>query len=156
MQTPFLSLAGSTVRMGCTSGRGRRVGIPSGARESHPLSSNRPGNDNDLLSSRIFDYENIEVIRYLLCVFSSSPSRGFQALTSSFLRLPYRSNLHFCVDRLGFDGFRFDSVSSMLFDHHAIDTSFTGDYGEYLSSETDHAGVEYLMLVRWLLIPFHA
>lgn len=47
-----------------------------------------------------------------------------------------RSNLHFCVDRLGFDGFRFDSVSSMLFIHHAIDQSFSGDYGEYFSSET--------------------
>jgi 1,4-alpha-glucan branching enzyme len=46
------------------------------------------------------------------------------------------SNLHFAVDRLGFDGFRFDSVSSMLFKDHAIDRSFYGDYGDYFSSNT--------------------
>ncbi|KAL7414871.1 glycoside hydrolase superfamily [Mrakia frigida] len=77
--------------------------------------------------TRIFDYKKTEVIRFLL------------------------SNLHFCVDRLGFDGFRFDSVSSMLFKDHAIDRAFYGDYGDYFSSNTDHEGVEYLMLANHML-----
>lgn len=45
-----------------------------------------------------------------------------------------RSNLHFAIDRLGFDGFRFDSVSSMLYKDRAIDRQFYGDYKEYFSS----------------------
>lgn len=52
----------------------------------------------------------------------------------------------------GFDGFRFDSVSSILFKDHAATRAFSGDYAEYFSSETDHAGIEYLMLANHMLV----
>lgn len=41
----------------------------------------------------------------------------------------------------------------MLFNDHAINRAFYGDYEDYFSSNTDHEGVEYLMLVRSPIVP---
>jgi 1,4-alpha-glucan branching enzyme len=51
-----------------------------------------------LWDSRIFNYSNHEVLRFLL------------------------SNLRFWMDEYQFDGFRFDGVTSMLYTHHGIGT----------------------------------
>lgn len=43
------------------------------------------------------------------------------------------SNLRYWVEELGFDGFRFDGVTSMLYHHHGINIGFSGGYHEYFS-----------------------
>ena len=54
---------------------------------------------HELWDSRLFNYGNHEVLRFLL------------------------SNLRFWMDKYQFDGFRFDGVTSMLYTHHGIGTS---------------------------------
>ena len=54
---------------------------------------------HELWDSRLFNYGNHEVLRFLL------------------------SNLRFWMDVYKFDGFRFDGVTSMLYTHHGIGTS---------------------------------
>ena len=62
--------------------------------------------------SRLFNYGHWEVLRFLL------------------------SNLRWWIEEFGFDGFRFDGVTSMLYHHHGIGTGFSGDYsGEYIYPE---------------------
>ena len=39
--------------------------------------------------------------------------------------------LCYFVEEFHVDGFRFDGVTSMLFNDHAISRSFSGDYQEY-------------------------
>lgn len=51
-----------------------------------------------LWDSRLFNYGSYEVMRFLL------------------------SNLRFWMEEYGFDGFRFDGVTSMLYTHHGIGT----------------------------------
>lgn len=53
---------------------------------------------HDLWDSRLFNYGNHEVLRFLL------------------------SNLRFWMEEYNFDGFRFDGVTSMLYTHHGIGT----------------------------------
>jgi 1,4-alpha-glucan branching enzyme len=56
-----------------------------------------------------------------------------------------------------FDGFRFDGVTSMIYNHHGIAFSFTGglfffkDYHEYFSSNTDIDALAYLTLANYLI-----
>lgn len=50
-----------------------------------------------------------------------------------------------------FDGFRFDGVTSMLYHHHGIDMSFSGNYNEYFSPATNVDAVVYLMLANDLV-----
>ncbi|WOL17268.1 hypothetical protein Cni_G26057 [Canna indica] len=80
-----------------------------------------------LWDSRLFNYANWEVLRFLL------------------------SNLRWWLDEFKFDGFRFDGVTSMLFHHHGIDMAFTGNYMEYFSEATDVDAVVYMMLVNQLV-----
>ncbi|XP_073140398.1 1,4-alpha-glucan-branching enzyme 1, chloroplastic/amyloplastic-like isoform X2 [Henckelia pumila] len=80
-----------------------------------------------LWDSRLFNYANWEVLRFLL------------------------SNLRWWLDEFKFDGFRFDGVTSMLYHHHGINTAFTGDYNEYFSETTDVDAVVYLMLANDLI-----
>jgi len=77
--------------------------------------------------SRLYNYGNWEVQRYLM------------------------SNLRYWVEEYGFDGFRFDGVTSMLYHHHGLDTAFSGDYAQYFGLETNVAAVAYLMLANDLL-----
>nr|AHW50662.1 starch branching protein I [Lens culinaris] len=80
-----------------------------------------------LWDSRLFNYANWEVLRFLL------------------------SNLRWWLEEYKFDGFRFDGVTSMLYHHHGINMAFTGNYNEYFSEETDVDAVVYLMLANSLV-----
>ncbi|CAJ2642847.1 unnamed protein product [Trifolium pratense] len=80
-----------------------------------------------LWDSRLFNYANWEVLRFLL------------------------SNLRWWLEEYKFDGFRFDGVTSMLYHHHGINMAFTGNYKEYFSEETDVDAVVYLMLANCLV-----
>ncbi|ORX43875.1 1,4-alpha-glucan-branching enzyme GBE1 [Hesseltinella vesiculosa] len=79
---------------------------------------------HDLWDSRLFNYGNFEVLRFLL------------------------SNLRYWVEVYGFDGFRFDGVTSMLYVHHGIGYGFSGDYHEYFGSNVDDESVMYLQLAN--------
>ncbi|KAJ8485537.1 hypothetical protein OPV22_018022 [Ensete ventricosum] len=80
-----------------------------------------------LWDSRLFNYANWEVLRFLL------------------------SNLRWWLDEFNFDGFRFDGVTSMLYHHHGINMVFTGNYTEYFSEATDVDAVVYMMLANHLV-----
>lgn len=80
-----------------------------------------------LWDSRLFNYANWEVLRFLL------------------------SNLRWWLEEFMFDGFRFDGVTSMLYHHHGINTAFSGKYDEYFSEETDVDAVVYMMMANSLV-----
>ncbi|CAI0382159.1 unnamed protein product [Linum tenue] len=80
-----------------------------------------------LWDSRLFNYSNWEVLRFLL------------------------SNLRWWLEEFKFDGFRFDGVTSMLYHHHGINMAFSGQYKEYFSEATDVDAVVYLMLANCLI-----
>ena len=61
------------------------------------------------------------------------------------------SNLRYWVDEYGFDGFRFDGVTSMLYNHHGLEMEFSGDYKQYFGMETNVAAVNYLMMANDML-----
>lgn len=82
---------------------------------------------HQLWDSRLFNYANWEVLRFLL------------------------SNLRWWLEEYRFDGFRFDGVTSMLYHHHGINMAFTGNYNEYFSESTDVDAVVYLMLANNLI-----
>ncbi|VAH47603.1 unnamed protein product [Triticum turgidum subsp. durum] len=77
--------------------------------------------------SRLFNYGSWEVLRFLL------------------------SNARWWLDEYKFDGFRFDGVTSMMYTHHGLQMTFTGNYGEYFGFATDVDAVVYLMLVNDLI-----
>lgn len=81
---------------------------------------------HELWDSRLFNYGNHEVLRFLL------------------------SNLRFYMEEYQFDGFRFDGVTSMMYTHHGIGTGFSGGYHEYFGPGADIEGVVYLMVVSHL------
>nr|QOC60275.1 starch branching enzyme I [Eleocharis dulcis] len=80
-----------------------------------------------LWDSRLFNYSNWEVLRFLL------------------------SNLRYWLEEFRFDGFRFDGVTSMLYHHHGINVGFSGNYAEYFGFDTDVDAVLYLMLANDLV-----
>lgn len=82
---------------------------------------------HELWDSRLFNYGNHEVLRFLL------------------------SNLRFWLEEYNFDGFRFDGVTSMLYTHHGIGTGFSGGYHEYFGPGVDEDGVVYLMLANEMI-----
>nr|CAB3449921.1 unnamed protein product [Digitaria exilis] len=77
--------------------------------------------------SRLFNYGNWEVIRFLL------------------------SNARWWLEEYKFDGFRFDGVTSMMYTHHGLQVAFTGNFNEYFGFATDVDAVVYLMLVNDLI-----
>jgi 1,4-alpha-glucan branching enzyme len=83
-----------------------------------------------LWDSRLFNYSHPEVLRFLL------------------------SNLRYWTDEFGFDGFRFDGVTSMLYHHHGLGTGF-GGYDDYFGSAVDQDSVNYLMLANYILKTIH-
>lgn len=83
--------------------------------------------EHPLWGSRLFDYSQWEVLRFLL------------------------SNLCWYMDEYKFDGFRFDGVTSMLYHHHGIGTGFSGDYNEYFGLGTDTESLTYLMIANFML-----
>ncbi|KAJ5355896.1 Alpha-amylase C-terminal all beta [Penicillium concentricum] len=82
---------------------------------------------HELWDSRLFNYGSHEVLRFLL------------------------SNLRFWMEEYGFDGYRFDGVTSMLYTHHGIGTGFSGGYHEYFGPSVDEEGVTYLTLANQML-----
>ncbi|KAK1899701.1 14-alpha-glucan-branching enzyme [Dissostichus eleginoides] len=61
------------------------------------------------------------------------------------------SNLRWWMDEYGFDGFRFDGVTSMLYHHHGMGAGFSGDYSEYFGLQVDEDALVYLMLANHIL-----
>ncbi|KAG8450327.1 hypothetical protein GDO86_002831 [Hymenochirus boettgeri] len=87
--------------------------------------------NHDLWDSRLFDYSNWEVLRFLL------------------------SNLRWWLEEYGFDGFRFDGVTSMLYHHHGIGCGFSGDYNEYFGLQVDEDSLVYLMMANHMIHSFY-
>jgi 1,4-alpha-glucan branching enzyme len=44
------------------------------------------------------------------------------------------SNARWWMDEYKFDGYRFDGVTSMMYKHHGLSTTFTGKLGSYSST----------------------
>lgn len=86
---------------------------------------------HDLWDSRCFDYAQWEVMRFLL------------------------SNLRWWVEEYGFDGFRFDGVTSMLYHSKGIAHGFSGDYNEYFGLVTDTESLLYLTVANYMLHKFY-
>lgn len=86
-----------------------------------------PRGQHTLWDSRLFDYTQWEVMRFLL------------------------SNLSWWYKVYQFDGFRFDGVTSMLYHSHGLGHSFSGDYNEYFGLNTDTESLVYLILGNHLL-----
>ncbi|KAJ3222502.1 alpha-1,4-glucan branching enzyme [Clydaea vesicula] len=86
---------------------------------------------HELWDSRLFNYGNHEVMRFLL------------------------SNLRYWIEEYGFDGFRFDGVTSMLYTHHGIGTGFSGGYHEYFGHSVDDEALVYLMLANKIIKELH-
>ena len=73
--------------------------------------------------SRCFDYGKTQVLHFLL------------------------SNCKFWLEEYGFDGYRFDGVTSMLFWNHGLGDAFT-DYGQYFNGSVDDDAWAYLNLAN--------
>lgn len=76
--------------------------------------------------SRCFDYGNPGVLKFLL------------------------SNLKFWIQEFHMDGFRFDGITSMLFEDHGLGRAFTS-YKDYYQSNVDSDALGYLYLANSLV-----
>ena len=76
--------------------------------------------------TKLFDYSRVEVLHFLL------------------------SNLKFWQDEYHFDGFRFDGVTSMIYQDHGLGTSFTS-YDQYFGLNTNVDAITYLQLANELI-----
>ncbi|MBN1932334.1 MAG: alpha amylase C-terminal domain-containing protein [Desulfobacterales bacterium] len=85
-----------------------------------------PRGFHDAWDSRCFDYAKPQVLHFLL------------------------SNCRFWLDEYHFDGFRFDGITSMLYDHHGLGKAFTS-YENYFDSSVDEDAVTYLYLANKLI-----
>ncbi|MCX5881712.1 MAG: alpha amylase C-terminal domain-containing protein [Deltaproteobacteria bacterium] len=77
-------------------------------------------------NSRCFDYQKSEVLAFLL------------------------SNCRFWLEEYQLDGFRFDGVTSMMYDHHGLGKAFTG-YSFYFDESVDEGALTYLSLANTLI-----
>jgi len=78
-----------------------------------------------LWDSRLFNYGSWEVLRFLM------------------------SNARWYLEEYHFDGFRFDGITSMIYNHHGMSYAFTRGYDEYFdSSLVDEDALLYLTLVN--------
>ncbi|MCF8095577.1 MAG: alpha amylase C-terminal domain-containing protein [Desulfobacteraceae bacterium] len=76
--------------------------------------------------SRLFDYGKLQVLHFLL------------------------SNCRFWLDEYGFDGFRFDGITSMLYAHHGLGKAFVS-YDDYFDKSLDEDALAYLTLANKLV-----
>ena len=76
--------------------------------------------------SKLFNYGKTETLRMLL------------------------SNVRFWLEEFGFDGFRFDGVTSMLYKNHGIDTVFETQ-ADYFGDNINDDAVTYLQLANTLI-----
>lgn len=90
-----------------------------------------PRGEHSLWDSRLFDYNQIEVLRFLL------------------------SNLCWYLEEYQFDGFRFDGVTSMLYHSHGLGQGFSGGYHEYFGLNTDTESFNYLQLANYICHKLH-
>jgi len=93
----------------------------------HCYSHGGPKGHHSEWDSTIFDYLKWEVLRFLL------------------------SNVKWWVEEYGFDGFRFDGITSMLYHSHGIGKGYTGGYHEYFGPDADIDSHVYLMLANDLI-----
>ena len=82
--------------------------------------------DHTAWGTKCFNYGKSEVLHFLL------------------------TNLKFWMDEYHFDGFRFDGVTSMLYQDHGLGTSFDNP-AKYFSMNTDTEAVTYLQLASQLV-----
>jgi len=73
--------------------------------------------------SLLFDYGKEEVMAFLL------------------------SNVRYWLDEFHFDGYRFDGVTSILYEHHGNHVSFD-HYDKYFKDQVDHDAVRYMQLAN--------
>jgi 1,4-alpha-glucan branching enzyme len=85
-----------------------------------------PRGDHPAWDSRCFDYGKNSVLHFLL------------------------SNCKFWIEEYGFDGFRFDGVTSMLFLDHGLGTAFMS-YDQYFNDNQDEDAITYLYLANKLI-----
>ncbi len=76
--------------------------------------------------SRCFDYGKLEVLKFLL------------------------SNLKYWIEEFKIDGFRFDGITSMLFEDHGLGRAFAG-YADYYGKDVDVDALSYLYLANSLV-----
>ncbi|KAI0207444.1 1,4-alpha-glucan-branching enzyme [Lamellibrachia satsuma] len=81
---------------------------------------------HELWGSRLFNYTEWEVLRFLL------------------------SNLRMWVNRFGFDGFRFDGTTSMMYHNHGLG-NLGCDYNDYFGLNVDTESLVYLTLANHML-----
>lgn len=86
-----------------------------------------PRGTHSLWDSRLFNYSETEVLRFLL------------------------SNLRWYLDEYQFDGFRFDGVTSMLYHSRGIGEGFSGCYDQYYGLNVDTEAIVYLMLANYIV-----
>lgn len=82
-----------------------------------------PRGDHPAWKTKVFNYGKNEVLHFLL------------------------SNLKYWQTEYHFDGFRFDGVTSMLYENHGLGTTF-GSYDQYFSLNTNTDAVTYLQLAN--------
>ncbi|KAI8995068.1 glycoside hydrolase superfamily [Gaertneriomyces semiglobifer] len=90
-----------------------------------------PRGRHELWDSRLFNYGHHEVLRFLL------------------------SNLRYWIVEYGFDGFRFDGVTSMLYHHHGLSAAFGGGYDDYFGGAVDTEAIVYMMLANEIMHTLH-
>ena len=81
--------------------------------------------DHPAWGTKLFNYDKPEVLHFLL------------------------SNVKYWMEEFHFDGFRFDGVTSMLYNDHGLGTSF-GNLGMYFTMNTDVEAITYLQLANKL------
>jgi len=74
----------------------------------------------------------------------------FNCLKHEVLRF-LLSNVKWWIEEYGFDGFRFDGITSMLYHSHGIGKGYTGGYHEYFGPDADIDSHIYLMLANDLI-----
>ncbi|MFH1993925.1 MAG: alpha amylase C-terminal domain-containing protein [Pseudomonadota bacterium] len=85
-----------------------------------------PRGYHEAWDSRCFDYSKYQVLHFLL------------------------SNCRFWLDEYRVDGFRFDGITSMLYDHHGLGKAFTS-YEDYFDDSVDEEALTYLALANRLI-----
>jgi 1,4-alpha-glucan branching enzyme len=85
-----------------------------------------PRGFHEAWDSRCFDYRKYQVLHFLL------------------------SNCRFWLDEYNVDGFRFDGITSMLYNHHGLGKAFTS-YDDYFDSSVDEDALIYLALANRLI-----
>lgn len=90
-----------------------------------------PRGTHSLWDSRLFNYSEYEVQRFLL------------------------SNIRWWMEEYRFDGFRFDGCTSILYHSRGIGQGFSGHYDEYYGLNVDTDGVVYVMIANYIVHYFN-